>query len=626
MNRIARDDSETRVKRPRPHADVDVRGPLPLLFECSWEVCSQAGGIYTVIRSKAPAAIRRWGESYWLLGPYRERSARVEFEPQAPDGVVAAAVEELNARGVSVHCGRWLITGRPRVLLIDERSVWQHLGQMKYFLWKDHGIATPAADHETDEVIAFGHAAADLLAAIHQRLHGGPMIAHFHEWQAGVAVPLLKQRGVLFPTVFTTHATLVGRSLCSANVPMYENLRAYDPDKIADAHGIGHRFRLERAAAQKADVFTTVSEITAAEAEVFLGRRPDALLPNGLNVERFAAPHEFQNLHQRYKTQIHDFVMGHFFPSYTFDLDRTLYFFTAGRYEYRNKGIDVYLDALDELNRRLKAEAEGITVVAFIVTRAPYRGHNLETLNRQVMFNELRDACESIKDEMGRRLFRVVASGRLPTTDDLLDEYDRVRLKRMVYAWQQEPAPVVVTHDLVDDQNDPVLVHIRRVKLFNAPEDPVKIIYHPEFITPTSPVLGMEYDQFVRGCNLGVFPSYYEPWGYTPMECVVRGVPAISSDLSGFGAYVMKRFPDHDGSGMFVARRHGVEYGRTVYQVANWLHQHARLSLRERIALRNRVESFAEEFDWRKMSSFYRAARRMALEKYFPHLDVLRGD
>ncbi len=600
----------------------------PLLCEVSWEVCSQAGGIYTVIRSKAPAAVRRWGEQYVLLGPYRERSARVEFEPQPPDGLLAEALRELTARGLVIHCGRWLVTGRPRVLLIDLPSLWGHLEQMKYFLWKDCAIGTPGDDHETNEIVAFGYATADLLQILAQKMGQTPLIAHFHEWQAAVALPLLKFRGASFPTIFTTHATLIGRSLSAANVDLYEHLEGFDPERVAREHGIDHRYRIERAATQAADVFTTVSDITSVESERFLGRKADALLPNGLNVERFAAPHEFQIRHQRFKNKIHDFVMGHFFPSYTFDLERTLYFFTAGRYEYRNKGIDVFIDSLFELNRRLKAEAEGITIVAFLVTRARYWGHNVETLNRQVMFDELRNACEEIKEEMGRRLFRVVAAGRLPTTEDLLDEYDRVRLKRMVYAWRQEPAPVIVTHNLVDEHNDPIVQHLRRVGLLNSPDDPVKVIYHPEFITPTSPVLGMEYDQFVRGCNLGVFPSYYEPWGYTPMECIVRGVPAISSDLSGFGSYVMRRFPDHDGHGMFVARRSGVAHERTVYQVANWLHQLARMTLRERIAMRNRVEGFAGEFDWAKMSSFYRAARRMAVHKHDPQADwaVLSND
>ena len=612
-------------RRPRVRKlRVEQSGAHPaLLFEVSWEVCCQSGGIYTVLRSKAPATVQSWGDSYWLIGPYREHSAKIEFESQRPDGVVADAVAELRERGVRLYCGRWLIAGRPRVVLIDLESIAAHLNEMKYFLWKDLGIGTPHHEDEADGVILFGYAATDLLETIHQRLNGFPMLAQFHEWQGAVALPLLKHRRVEFPTVFTTHATVVGRNLSAANIDLYNSLGRTKAEAVATKHGIQHCFLIEKAAAHAADIFTTVSDIAAEEARQFLGREPEVVLPNGLNVERAAAPHEFQNLHLRCKERIHDFVRGHFFPSYTFDLVHTLYMFTAGRYEYRNKGIDVFIEALYELNRRLKAQSEGVTVVAFIIARAPYRGLDVEALNRQAMYNELRHTCEEIKDEMGRTLFETVASGRLPTTDDLLDEYARVRLKRMMHAFLRGPQPTVVTHDLEDDAGDPVLRHLRRRGLLNAPEDPVKVVFHPDFITSTSPILGLEYDEFVRGCNLGVFPSYYEPWGYTPLECIVRGVPAITSDLSGFGGYVMDRFPEHDADGIFVARRRHVSLETTIYQVAGWLHALARMSLRDRIAMRNRVEQHADHFDWTRLTSFYRAAHRQAFQKHYPSLSIL---
>ena len=614
-----------RTRKKKQHVKRVGSHPA-MVFEVSWEVCCQAGGIYTVLRSKAPATVRDWGDNYFAVGPYREDAARIEFEPQKPAGVVADILGELRAGGLQTHFGRWLITGRPQVILIDLDSIANHINDMKYFVWKDLGIGMPFGEHEDNAITLFGYAVADLLQTVHRRLGNFPMLAHFHEWQGALALPLLKLRGERFPTVFTTHATLVGRSLSAAHIDLYDHIREVDAPRVADEHGIRHRYEIERAATQHADVFTTVSEITAEEAECFLDREPDLLLPNGLNVERAAAPHEFQNLHQRCKERIHDFVRGHFFPSYTFDLDRTLYFFIAGRYEYRNKGIDIFIEALSELNRRLKARPEGVTVVAFIIARAAYRGPNLETLNRQAMFNELRNTCEDIQEEMGQTLFDCVSQGRLPDMDELLDEYARVRLKRMLHAWVQSPPPTIVTHDLEDDAGDPVLSHLRRRGLLNAPEDPVKVIFHPEFITSTSPILGLEYDEFVRGCNMGVFPSYYEPWGYTPLECIVRGVPAITSDLAGFGAYLMEHYPDHDANGMFVARRRHVSTETTIYQVAGWLHLLTRMALRDRIALRNRCERHADHFDWTHLNKHYRAAHLMAFEKFYPELRLPARD
>ena len=601
-------------------------GTSPLLFEVSWEVCAQSGGIYTVLRSKAPEEAARWGDDYWLIGPYRHNSAVIEFEAEAPTGVVADVIQQLADRGIRVHCGRWLVTGRPHVLLVDVDSALGGIADMKYYLWKDIGIGTPAGDWELDRIIAFGHVVSEFLGRVCEKIGARPMLGHFHEWQGAVALPLLKKRGVRFPTIFTTHATQVGRSLCAANDNLYDHIGEIDAGAVAWEHGFAHKFQLEQVAAQWSEVFTTVSGITALEAQQFLGRQADVLLPNGLNIDRFAAPYEFQNLHRNNKQLISEFVMGHFFSSYTFDLDRTLYIFTAGRYEYRNKGFDVFIEALHQLNQKLRHNPNGVTVVAFIIAPGRYRGLNVETLNRQAMFHELREACMSFAEDMGDRLFYSVADGRMPSLEELLDESSRVRIKRMSHAWRQRPQPTIVTHDLVDDGNDPVLCHLRARGLFNSKEDSVKVVFHPEFITSTSPILGLEYDQFVRGCNLGVFPSYYEPWGYTPMECVVRGIPAITSDLSGFGAYVMSHFPDHDENGIFVARRRKTGFDRTVNQVADWLYHIATMARRDRIQLRNRVESHADHFGWNNMTRYYRTARQWAFQKFYPGREVLPAE
>lgn len=589
--------------------------PTATIFEVSWEACSQTGGIYTVLRTKCAAGMELGNDQYHVIGPYREESARIEFETESPAGAIAEALEELRGKGVRLHYGRWIIRGRPRAILIDLESVAPFIAEMKYFLWKDLAIETHGCDAETDGVVAFGYVVADLLTAVRVRMAEAPLLAQFHEWQAAIAIPLLKFRKVRVPTIFTTHATQIGRSLSAANLDLYQILDQVDPDEVARKHGIIDRFQIERAAARDATVFTTVSEITAQESERFLGRKADFLLPNGLNVDRSAgAPHEFQNLHQQCKEGINEFVQGHFFPSYTFDLSRTLYLFISGRYEYRNKGYDVFIDAVAELNRRLKAERSDLTVVAFLITKAQFRALNVDTLNRQAMVHELRDSCVAIKEQLGARVLRTVMEGRLPTHEDLFDEEAKVKLQRMMHAWRQKRLPTVVTHDLEKEAEDPILKNLRLRGLNNSPEDPVKIVYHPDFVTTTSPILAMEYDQFVRGCNIGVFPSYYEPWGYTPMECIVRGIPAITSDLSGFGRYLAQHFPDHDGNGMLVANRQGIPYERIVYQVAGWLYQLVSLPLRERIQLRNRVESHSEYFDWSSMIKYYHAARIKAIK------------
>ena len=584
-----------------------------LLFEIAWEVCAQVGGIYTVLRTKAPFMQRRWGDSYTLVGPYRQASADLEMEEQPAEGAIGEAIGEFAQSGVRLHFGTWLTSGRPRVLLVDAWSAAARLAEVKYYLWRDNGIGSADGDHEFDEIVLFGHLVAEFLLALRRRMPARPILAHFHEWQGGAALPMLRHRRAEIATVFTTHATLVGRNLSSANADIYGRLHDIDAGAVAAAHGFAHRHALEGAAAAACDVFTTVSDITADEAAQFLGRRPDLLLPNGLNIERFAAPHEFQVVHRSAKERIHEFVIGHFFPSYRFDLDHTLYVFTAGRYEYHNKGLDVFIESLHALNQRMKAENAGATVVAFLITRAATRSVNIDTLNRQAMLTELQETCAAIKEEMGQRLFYTVAAGHVPTIDDLLSEYDNLRLRRIVHAWRRAGLPSIVTHDLIDDANDPVLQHLRHRMLWNQPDDRVKVVFYPEFMTATSPLIGLDYDHFVRGCHLGVFASYYEPWGYTPLECMVRGVPAITTDLSGFGSYLIRNVPDHDEVGMYVVQRRGVDFGRTVAQVTDRLHALTRMSQRDRIALRNRVESRSGLFDWEALGRHYADAHRLAL-------------
>ena len=198
-------------------------------------------------------------------------------------------------------------------------------------------------------------------------LNPGKIVAHFHEWMGAVALPRIRHANLPIATVFTTHATQLGRYIASNDPHFYSNLPRIKADDAARHYMIWAKYAIERAAAHSAHMFTTVSEVTAREAQYLLGRKPEFVLPNGLNAHHFTALHEFQNLHLKYKERIHEFVMGHFFPSYSFDLDRTLYVFTSGRYEYLNKGMDLFIEALSGLNSRLKTWSKPPTVVAFII-------------------------------------------------------------------------------------------------------------------------------------------------------------------------------------------------------------------------------------------------------------------
>lgn len=611
-----RPDAVAGTPAPQEERLTEPRRAEPLLLEVSWEVCNQLGGIYTVLRSKVPSTVSRWGNRYCLVGPYNHATAQVEFEPAPLVGAVGQVVGQLNEMGFSAHYGRWLVSGRPHVVLLDHLSVFRYLHEVKYRLYADHGIPSPADDELINNVIAFGELTRLFLSLLAQKESSRrKIIAHFHEWMAGTAVPMLRKQEWPGATVFTTHATLLGRYLAMNDAAFYDHLPFFDAEQEAQRFNVVTQHKIETAAAHGSHVFTTVSDVTAEECRHLLKRNPDVLLPNGLNIQRFAALHEFQNLHAQYKERIHEFTMGHFFPSYTFDLDTTLYFFTSGRYEYRNKGLDLTIESLARLNHRLREAESPVTVVFFIITRAPYKTINVHALQSSAMLDEFRTAANAIKDQIGDKLFHAAAAGHIPDLDSMIDDYWRLRLRRSILAWKRDLPPLIVTHDLVDDQNDSILQQLRHCQLFNHRHDPVKIIYHPDFITATNPLFGVEYDQFVRGCHLGVFPSYYEPWGYTPLESIALGVPAITSDLSGFGSYLKHLMPNHADKGIWITPRRHHDFERAAQDLTETMFRYCQLSRRERIAMRNTVESFSEHFDWHNLSRRYHEAHELALDR-----------
>jgi glycogen(starch) synthase len=593
------------------------------LFEIAWEVCNQVGGIYQVVRSKVPLMASRWRDRYCLIGPFVAGKAQLEIEESPASGWLASALQAVARAGLPVHHGHWLIEGRPRVLLIEHGAVGARLAELRQIAREEHGI--PALEHDAlvDAALLFGEAVRKLLQTIEEELEGArarrpvpkQLIAHFHEWQGGMALPVLRHAKLPIATVFTTHATQLGRYIASSEADFYERLPSIDASAMAAHYNVRAQHAIERACANDAHVFTTVSPITAEECTVLLGRTPDVITPNGLNIARFNVGHDFQTFHAQFKERLHDFTMGYFFPNHGFDLNRTLYMFSSGRFEMHNKGFDLCLDALAQLNAQLKAVRLGMTVVFFIVTARPTRSLNPLVLEKRGVLNQLTEVCDQIVHRVGTELARRAASGEQLRLDDLVEEYWQLRYRRTQAAFKMDVLPPIVTHILEDDQYDPVLVKLRELKLFNRPEDPVKVVYHPEFITPVNPLWGIEYEQFVRGCHIGLFPSAYEPWGYTPLECMALGTPAVSSDLAGFGRYVQETLPDHEQAGLTVLPRRGRDYHDVAADLAQRLFAYCSLSRRERVELRNHVERRSWELDWSKLGGAYHKAHDLALER-----------
>uniref|UniRef100_A0A8C9TKX4 Glycogen [starch] synthase n=1 Tax=Scleropages formosus TaxID=113540 RepID=A0A8C9TKX4_SCLFO len=425
------------------------------------------------------------------------------------------------------------------------------------------------------------------------------VIAHFHEWQAGAGLILCRSRKVPMATIFTTHATLLGRYLCAGNVDFYNNLDKFNIDKEAGDRQIYHRYCLERAAVHCSHVFSTVSQITAVEADHILHRKPDVVTPNGLNVKKFSAMHEFQNLHSTNKAKIQEFVRGHFYGHLDFNLEKTLYFFIAGRYEFSNKGADIFLESLSRLNYLLRVHKSDMTVVVFFIMPAKTNNFNVETLKGQAVRKQLWDTAHSVKEKFGKRLYESLLKGEIPDMNKILDRDDFTIMKRAIYATQRHSLPPVTTHNMLEDSTDPILSNVRRIGLFNARTDRVKVVFHPEFLSSTSPLLPMDYEEFVRGCHLGVFPSYYEPWGYTPGECTVMGIPSVTTNLSGFGCFVEEHVSDPAAYGIYIVDRRFRAADESCNQLTHFMFAFCQQTRRQRIIQRNRTERLSDLLDWK---------------------------
>lgn len=596
-------------------------------FEAAWEVANKVGGIYTVIRSKTYVSTEEMGDQYCLLGPYKEQCARTEVEESDFSGPLHTAVSKMREQGFKIHTGTWLVDGNPQIILFDVGSGAWKMDEYKQELWNKCNLGIPHLDIEANDAVILGYMVAQFIEEFRKVAEEYSncvprIVAHFHEWQAGVGLIALRTRHIDVATVFTTHATLLGRYLCAGNTDFYNNLDKFAVDEEAGKRQIYHRYCMERAASHLTHVFTTVSEITGYEAEHLLKRKADVITPNGLNVKKFSALHEFQNLHAISKDKIHEFVRGHFYGHYDFDLDKTLYFFIAGRYEFGNKGADLFIEALARLNHYLKSTHPDTTVVAFLIFPAKTNNFNVESLRGHAVTKSLRDTLNDIQQKMGKRMYEVCLSGRLPNPNELLQKDDMVKIKRCIYALQRDGLPPVTTHNVVDDWNDPVLNAVRRCQLFNTVHDRVKIVFHPEFLSSTNPLFGLDYEEFVRGCHLGVFPSYYEPWGYTPAECTVMGIPSITTNLSGFGCFMQEHVADPMSYGIYVVDRRFISLEASVQQLAHYMYDFTKLNRRQRIIQRNRTERLSDLLDWRNLGIYYRQARMRALRKVYSDLDL----
>jgi glycogen(starch) synthase len=589
-----------------------------ICFEVSWEVCNKVGGIFTVVQSKILPMKEHYGDNYFLVGPYFPKKSWGIFEEHISPAECKGAFDRLKQEGIEVHCGTWITKGNPNTLLVDFTNFSAQKNEVKRKLWDWYQIDSLNSEwYDFDEPVMWAYAVGRLIEELSKVFAGKKIVAHFHEWLAGAGLLYLRHEKAKVGTVFTTHATTLGRSLAMQERDIYEQLEGIDSDGEAKRLGISvwAKHLLEKQSAQNAHVFTTVSEITGMEAEHFLGRKPDVLLFNGLDMAKFPSFEEASLKHKFFKNRMKQFLMYYFFPYYTFDIENTLIYFVAGRYEFHDKGVDVFIKALGRLNDQLKAEKCEKTIVAFFWIPGNVKAIRPELLESRTFFNDIKKSVEEVHEDVQNKVSELLIMGKEISSktllgDDFLQEV-KPKLKRLA----RKGLPPLSTHFLFDEDTDLIMKTLREVGLDNSPDDVVKIVFYPIYLSGADGLLDTSYYESMQGSHLGVFPSYYEPWGYTPLEAAALGVSSLTTDLSGFGQYICKECSPSKYPGIFVLQRFKKSTEEIIKSLTDMMSQFAHFTTKERIENKIMAQKIAATADWKLFIERYIEAHNKAIEK-----------
>jgi glycogen synthase len=580
------------------------------LFEVAWEVCNKVGGIYQVVRSKAELIKRRYDKNYICIGPYVQQQAQFEFQQVAIPPEFAQAFKELEAEGIICLYGKWLIKGEPTTILINFQNTRIDHNAVKFELWEQFKVDSLNAGNDYNEPLTWAWSVGKLIEKLHPKVPG-PVVAHCHEWLSGFTLLYLKNRKPQIGTVFTTHATMLGRTICGSGRELYDQLGKFDPEQVAKELGVMEKFSMERACAHNASVFTTVSEITGLEAQHLLGKKPDVLLLNGLDDSKFPTFEEASVLHQKNREKIRDFLEFYFFSHYTFDMDQTIVMFITGRFEFRNKGLDVFIKALGKLNSKLREQGSRKTIVAFFWIPNEVHGIKTELLEEKGVFNHIKQYVEENAGEFTRKILRNAPNIKEFTCQELLSEEFVRTIQRQIQSMHRDGNPPLVTHNIPYEDQNSIISAFRQAGLHNSQQDPVKTVFYPVYLTGSDGLLDLQYNDAVSGCHLGVFPSYYEPWGYTPVEAMAFGVPAITTDLAGFGKFMEK----NAGKGIYVLKRQQRNDDDVVEELFQILLTYSHKDKFQRNEEKTHAKALTKLTDWATFITYYFQAHTLAVER-----------
>ena len=536
------------------------------IFESSWEVCNKVGGIYTVLSTRAKTLQDAMKDRIIFIGP---DFWKVNESPYFKEDKTLFADWQIVAfeQGLSVRVGRWTIPGEPIAILVDFNPFFEQKDEIYTWLWDKYKVDSLHAYGDYDEASMFSYAAALVTESFYNHYldSSKKVIYHGNEWMTGLGVLYIQNKLPQIGTLFTTHATSIGRSIAGNMKPLYDYLFAYNGDQMADELNMQSKHSIEKQTAMHVDCFTTVSDITAKECHELLDKPVDVVLPNGFDnsfVPKAATFTKKRKLARKKLLDVANALLGEQLD------DDTLIVSTSGRYEFRNKGVDVYIEAM---NRLLRVKNLNKKVLAFIVVPG-WVG-------------------EPRKDLMER-----IASGQQYT--------------------ESLPVPQI-THWLHEMSHDNVLNMLKHYDMHNRKDENVKVIFLPCYLDGKDGILNLEYYDVILGNDLCIYPSYYEPWGYTPLEAVAFKVPCITTDLAGFGLWansIIGRYGEIS-DGVKVIKRTDYNYSEVADNLKDTIVEYASFTPKQVEAARKKADALSKKALWSEFIQYYNKAYHIALEK-----------
>jgi len=555
-------------------------------------------------------------KKYYLIGPYIQQKVQYEFSEEPVPEEFRTSFQFLESLGIKAHFGTWQIESEPKVILIDFYKYADHKNEIKKFLWDHFQVDSLYSGWEFEEPMVWSWVTGLFLEKFWHEHQQEKVVAHFHEWLSGFGLLYLKAKTGAVKTVFTTHATMLGRSISGAGEDLYGQLANLNPEEAAKRFGVVDKFSTERACAQNASIFTTVSEITGMEAEKILGRKPEVLLFNGLDLDKFPTLEETSIKHIKYRSVIRDFLAYYFFPYYTFDLEHNIALFITARYELRNKGIDILAEALSLLNEQLKKDGSPRTVSVFFWT--PMANNGIKPLIRETkdLYYHIKELVDANTHNILSKILYDLISGK-GTPEGNIFEVDFLKsIKVNIKHFQRSGNPPMVTHQVYNEENEPLVRLLLEKGLDNKADDPVKVIVYPVYLDGNDGLLNMSLYDTITGCHFGLFPSYYEPWGYTPLETMALGVAALTSNLSGFGLFMEKKLATQSQNcGAYILKMMNRKREDVIKDLFQTLYNYSKLEHAERVENKINAKNFSHLADWKNFVKNYLQAYDLALAK-----------